>query len=220
MPIRAVFFDLDDTLCNTIGTREARARRAFEALRRERPNLDGDAFVSRVMEPAGPLLVRGVPAVVNELGLALTPGGRDALALWYFVGCAEMLRPIDGVPETVAALGRDYTLGIISNGDGPLQRAKLDALGLGIEHVVISAEIGCEKPDPRIFRHALSLAGVGAREAVFVGDRLDVDVGGAKASGMRAVWFNHWGGTLNDAATPPDAIIRHFDQLPAVLATI
>src|SRR3989304_8339620 len=86
MPIRAVFFDLDDTLCNTIGTREARARRAFEALRRERPNLDGDAFVSRVMEPAGPLLVRGVPAVVNELGLALTPGGRDALALWDFVG--------------------------------------------------------------------------------------------------------------------------------------
>ena len=220
MPIRAVFFDLDDTLCDTIGTREARARRAFDAIRGERPDLEVEAFVARVMEAAGPRLVRGVPAVLNELGLALTPGGSDALAPWYFVGCAEMLRPIDDVPQTVAALGRDYTLGIISNGDGPLQRAKLDALQFDFEHVVISGEIGCEKPDARIFRHALSLAGVQAHEAVFVGDRLDVDVGGAKASGMRAVWFNHWGGLLDSDSPHPDAVIQRFDQLPAALATI
>jgi phosphoglycolate phosphatase-like HAD superfamily hydrolase len=42
--IRAVFFDLDDTLCDTIGTREARARVAFESLAAERPELDGAAF--------------------------------------------------------------------------------------------------------------------------------------------------------------------------------
>ena len=47
-PILAVFFDLDDTLCDTIGTREARARLAFEALTRERPELEYEEFLARL----------------------------------------------------------------------------------------------------------------------------------------------------------------------------
>jgi FMN hydrolase / 5-amino-6-(5-phospho-D-ribitylamino)uracil phosphatase len=103
-----------------------------------------------------------------------------------------LLRPFEGVVETIDGLRGRYSLGVITNGDGKLQRAKWLRLNLGIELVVISAEFGFEKPDPRIFARACSLAGVAANEAVFVGDRLDVDVAGAKAAGIRAVWFNHW----------------------------
>ncbi len=220
MPIRAVFFDLDDTLCDTIGTREARARQAFEAIARERPALDGEAFVSRVMEPTGDRVVRGVPAVVRDLGLGGSEAGRAAIGAWFFDGCIELLCAFEGVGETVERLRGDHALGVITNGDGKLQRAKSLRLELGIELVVISAECGFEKPDPRIFAHAVSLAGVEPREAVFVGDRLDVDIAGAQAAGMRAVWFNHWGGSLNGTTAEPDAVIERFGELPGVLAKL
>jgi len=219
-PIRAVFFDLDDTLCDTIGTREARARLAFDAIARERPDLDRETFIARVMEPVGERIVRGVPAIAEELGLAWTEAGRAAIGAWFFVGCIELLRPLNGVTQTVERLSSAYKLGVITNGDGKLQRFKWLQLNLGIELLVISAECGFEKPDRRIFEHACSLAGIEPREAVFVGDRLDIDVAGARAAGMRAVWFNHWGGSLDGASSAPDAVISRFEDLPAALATM
>ena len=220
MTIRAVFFDLDDTLCDTIGTREARALVAFESLAGEQPELDREEFVARVMEPRSERVVRGVPGVVEELGLAGSVAGRRAIAAWSFEGCIEFLRAFDGVAETVDRLRYDYTLGVITNGDGKLQRAKWLRMNLAIKLVVISAECGFEKPDRRIFAHACSLAGTDASDAVFVGDRLDVDIAGAKAAGMRAVWFNHWGGTLDGVSVRPDAVITRFDQLPGAIARL
>jgi len=216
-PIRAVFFDLDDTLCDTIATREARARLAFEALAGEYAHLDGEAFVSRVMERRDERDVRGVPAVIHELGIVETEAGRAAIGAWFFEGCIELLRPLEGVAETIEWLRRDYALGVITNGGGKLQRAKWLHLQLGIDLVVISAECGFEKPDPRIFEYALSFAGFEPRETIFVGDRLDVDIAGARAAGMRAVWFNHWGGSHDGASAAPDAVIERLVALPSVL---
>lgn len=101
-----------------------------------------------------------------------------------------------------------------------MQRGKIAHFGLDryLRWLVISEGIGLRKPDLRIFQYALSLAGVEPQEAIFVGDRLDMDVGGAKAGGMRAVWFNHWGGTLDGESPQPDAIIERFSELPEAVA--
>ncbi len=65
-------------------------------------------------------------------------------------------------------------------------------MGIGelLEVMVISDEVGMKKPDPRIFRMALERLEVGAEEAVFVGDNLELDIAGARGVGMRAVWLN------------------------------
>jgi len=91
---------------------------------------------------------------------------------------------------------------------------------LSFRYLIVSASAGYEKPDVRIFQDALSLAGVEPAEAVFVGDRLDVDIAGAKTAGMRAVWFNHWGGSLDGASPGPDAVIESFSELPGVLKAL
>ena len=66
--VRAVFFDLDDTLCDTIGTREARARRAFEGLCRMQAGFDAETLVRRALEPLS--AYRGVlPWQVEPPGL-------------------------------------------------------------------------------------------------------------------------------------------------------
>src|SRR6059036_1576585 len=100
-PIRAVFFDLDDTLCDTTGTREARARLAFEALAREKNGLDQAWFLERVLEPIVPTAVRGVPEVAAELGLAETAGGRRAMDIWFFDGVWDLLKPLPDVVPTI-----------------------------------------------------------------------------------------------------------------------
>ena len=221
-PIRAVFFDLDDTLCDTIGTREARARLAFECLCQTHSELDRDVLVKRALEPRDePRSAVGVRGVLMELGLLETAAGTAALeaARYYY----EPLCLFDGVKETLAELMGSYELGVITNWESEdEQRRKVEHLAVdsSFRYFIVSGSAGFEKPDLRIFEHACGLAGVESREAVFVGDRLDVDIAGAKAAGMRAVWFNHWGGSLDGASPGPDAVIERFGELPGVLARL
>jgi putative hydrolase of the HAD superfamily len=220
--VRAVFFDLDDTLCDTIGTRDARARRAFECLCRIQSGLDLEVLVRRALEPlAEPRSAVGVRGVLEELGLLDKEAGIAALeAIRHHY---EPLCLVDGVKETLEDLACVYQLGVITNWDSEdEQQRKLRHLGLDstFRYFVVSAAAGYEKPDPRIFAHACSLAGIEPCQALFVGDRLDVDVGGAKAAGMRAVWLNHWGGALDGASPGPDAVIERFADLPAAVAAI
>jgi putative hydrolase of the HAD superfamily len=55
-------------------------------------------------------------------------------------------------------------------------------------------------------------------EAVFVGDRADIDVAGARGVGMRAVWINREAEALPEGAPAPDHEIRDLQELPALLA--
>jgi putative hydrolase of the HAD superfamily len=220
--VRAVFFDLDDTLCDAVGSRPQRVRKALEVFCQNDRGYDLEALLVKALE-AHPSLdreVRGLRSVFAELGLGESAGARAAYASYasYF----EPLRLFEGVAETLRRLSRRRRLGIITNGVESVQQGKIRFFRLEpyLECAVISEAIGIRKPDPRIFQHALSLAAVEPGEAVFVGDRLDVDIAGAKASGMRAVWFNHWGGSLDGASPGPDAVIERFSELAVVLKTL
>jgi FMN phosphatase YigB (HAD superfamily) len=76
---------------------------------------------------------------------------------------------------------------------------------------------GCYKPDAAIFRHALQKAGVQPYEAVHIGDIPEVDVAGAQGAGLRGVWFNPSANEVT-SAVKPDATVRDFSELPALLA--
>jgi HAD superfamily hydrolase (TIGR01509 family) len=221
MPLRAIFFDLDDTLCDTIGARPQRARNAFGPLCRDNLHLDIEALIARCLEPLEePRSIRGPRVVLAELGLEGTPAGEEVMR--RFLGEHEHLVLFPGARGVIVALSRRYTLGIITNAAEWYQAAKLRHVGLEpyFRHVLISGAFGCAKPDPRIFRHALTLAGVAPHEAVFVGDRLDLDVAGAKAVGMHAIWFNHWGGEVREGDARPDATIRHLSELPGAIEAL
>ena len=68
-------------------------------------------------------------------------------------------------------------------------------LGLArfFDTIVDSTEVGIEKPDVRIFEHALREMKVAAAEAVYVGDVFKVDVLGARAAGLRPILFDPHG---------------------------
>ena len=103
--------------------------------------------------------------------------------------------PFEGAAEALADLRRrGYRLGVITNWD-PSARGILAAHGLDgfFEQVVVSCEVGCEKPDRRIFDLAAGAAGVRPAECLYVGDNYYVDAVGARGAGMESVIVNRFG---------------------------
>jgi putative hydrolase of the HAD superfamily len=81
-----------------------------------------------------------------------------------------------------------------------------------VDGVVTSAEVGAAKPAPRVFQRAVAVAGVSPGEALHVGDKVDNDIEGAAAAGVRGVLLQREG-------EPPPGVdaIRSLDELPALL---
>jgi FMN phosphatase YigB (HAD superfamily) len=117
-------------------------------------------------------------------------------------------------------LARRHRLAIVSNFDyAPTVRGILGDAGVIdlFAAVVVSDEVGWRKPKPAIFEEALRRVGVGARQALFVGDRPDIDVAGAHAVEIDAVWINRAGAPLPDGVRPPQFEIRDLTELPAIV---
>jgi putative hydrolase of the HAD superfamily len=58
------------------------------------------------------------------------------------------------------------------------------------ENVIISEDVGINKPDRRIFEYALSKANASKEESIMIGDSLEADVRGALDFGIKAIYFN------------------------------
>jgi putative hydrolase of the HAD superfamily len=108
------------------------------------------------------------------------PGAREALAQFHQWGL-----PMAAVSNT-------------SFGEHVI-RSELAKYGLTdhLAFVLVSSDYSVRKPHVLLFETAAARLNVAAKDIWFVGDRLDTDVAGAKASGMTAVWFN------SDGRTPP-----------------
>lgn len=110
-------------------------------------------------------------------------------ALYTRFGDPDAWRLYDDVSPVLGDLRRrGLKLGIVSNWDTRLRKI---CAGLGVDRlvdfIVISAEAGVRKPDPRIFEEALRRAQVRAEETIHVGDLPDEDIEGARRAGIRGV---------------------------------
>ena len=86
---------------------------------------------------------------------------------------------------------KGYTLGVISNNDGFTEN-KCREVGINsyFDFMLDSTNLNMIKPDPRIFRHALSQAQLSPEEVVHIGDMYGSDVMGAHNAGLDAIWLN------------------------------
>jgi HAD superfamily hydrolase (TIGR01549 family) len=122
--------------------------------------------------------------------------------------------------ELLERLRRKHRLAVVSNFDyTPTARYVLEREGVAdlFDTIVVSDAVGWRKPAPEIFTHALAELGVPAAHALFVGDRVDLDVAGAQASGMRAVWINRAAEALPEGTRPPEFEIRDLVELAEIL---
>lgn len=124
------------------------------------------------------------------------------------------------VEEVLKTLQESYQLALLTNGAADMQRDKIAGSHLEpyFKTIVISGEVGIGKPDPQIFRLALTPLAAQPSEAVMVGDSLFRDISGAQQTGIKAIWINRCGMNEPEAAIIPDAQITSLTRLPAVLA--
>jgi putative hydrolase of the HAD superfamily len=134
-------------------------------------------------------------------------------------------RFLDGALERLSAsvkllgqLSHRYRLGIVSNFYGNLATV-CDEVGLGplLTVVVDSARVGCLKPAPQIFLHALAGLGAEPAEAVFVGDSLVRDMAGARGVGMAHIWLTPGESSGTEACCPNDPVVHTLDGVRELL---
>jgi putative hydrolase of the HAD superfamily len=98
----------------------------------------------------------------------------------------------EGARKVLAYLQKKYTLHIISNGFKETTLTKMDLSGLNpyFSNVIISEEVGVNKPDKAVFQYAIDKATAKVDESIMIGDSLEADIYGAQNFGMKAIFFN------------------------------
>jgi HAD superfamily hydrolase (TIGR01549 family) len=211
--VRAVLFDLDDTLFD----HQHSARTALDAVRSAHECFAGcapDEF-ERAHTEFLEQLHRRVIAGELDIGTARRERFRRlfaasgvraddeliaAVAAGYRRRYLASWRAVPGALQLLAALKPRARLGIVSNNLFNEQREKVLYCGFAphVDALVVSERAGVSKPDPRIFRIALEQLQCRPDESVMIGDSWGTDVAGARAAGIRPIWFNRSGGACPD----------------------
>ncbi|MEW2358049.1 HAD family hydrolase [Spirillospora sp. NPDC029432] len=211
-PIRAVFFDIGETLINEA---EIYGRWADWL---------------------------GVPrhTFLTKLGSILATGGTHMDLLEYFrpgfdlekeqrrraeAGVPNGFGPADLYPDAAPCLARLRSQGLYVGvaGNQPVEAGEqFAALGLEADVVGISDVWGVQKPAREFFARCAELAGVPAGEILYVGDRVDNDVRPALAFGMQAAFLRRgpWGFILDDPAALAECtfVLDDLESLPDLVA--
>lgn len=111
----------------------------------------------------------------------------------YLDRLAQCTLLVDGAIELLKWIKeRGEATGILSNGFTEVQYRKINNSGLApyIDHIVLSDEIGINKPDVRIFRHAEKVAGERPEHCIMIGDNPDTDLRGAIDAGWHPIYFD------------------------------
>ncbi len=230
MPIRAVLWDVDDTLFDYTGSDRAGALRHIEAERLLARHPSPEAALARwreVMEEQFARFVSGELGFLEHrrerarafLGTPLPDAEADA---WFgrYVALYEQAWTLfpDAVPALDALTPR-YRHGVLSNSSAAVQERKLRRLGIRerMETLLCADEIGHAKPAPEAFRAGCAALGLPPREVAYVGDRYDIDACAASEAGLHGVWLDRTGAPGASPATGVTGVAAEAGEAPGTL---
>ena len=185
MPIRAIFFDVGETLVD-----EHRLYRDYAM----RMDVTYEYFLAKIEEA----MARREPTA--NVFAAVRPGfdfkaaraQRDAEGKRFVVGPHDLYP--DAAPSLSALKARGYLIGIVGN-QPAAAGAMLRESGLAADIIATSEGWGVAKPDAAFFQKIIEAAGMQAQQIAYVGDRVDNDVLPARAAGMWPILIRRgpWG---------------------------
>lgn len=243
--IKAVTFDLWDTLIHDDSDEPKRAAQGLRNKRDERRHLVwqalngiqpisleesvlafdvADAAFNNIWKQHSVTwtVEERVDVILNGLGRTLPSDAYEQLI--NDLGFMEVdiaPDPIEGVRDALADLSQRYALSIVSDAimtPGAGLRDLLEKYGLRefFKGFAFSDEVGYAKPHPSMFESAAGQLGVAVEEMVHIGDRDHNDVKGPQALGMKAILFTATRDNDKDA-TSADAVCASHAELPGVI---
>ena len=198
MQIKAVLFDLDDTLWPLLPLIEHAELTLYNWMQDQVPGVTQSYSLQELrsqrvgMVPEDARFRYDLWALRHAaLSRVFLEQGEDVAkvecAMQIFAAARNQVSLYQDVVPGLTALGEHVVLGSISNGF-----ADLEKIGLAAHFRVSLAahQFGCAKPDPAIFLAACATLGVAPENALYVGDDLICDVHGSQQAGLRSVWMN------------------------------
>lgn len=201
--IKAVIFDLDDTLyayepldreagkrvqdftCQRLGISEDTYLEAYQFGRTETKKQLGNVGAShnRLLYFQKALEYLKIKPIPMSLQMYEMYWGTFIDQMQLYPGAREFINKLHE-KGIVIAICTDLT--------SHIQHRKIEALGVSddISYLITSEEAGKEKPAPEMFELCLRKLGLSANEVCYIGDSYKKDIEGAKACGMKAVWFH------------------------------
>ncbi len=226
--IKAILFDLDNTLMDFLMFKKETAMAAARAMRENGlPAEEKEIYekIFAIYDRMGIECQKTFHEVVKPYGLDINKSEliQQAAITAYLKKKFETLRPYPEVKPVLAKLrGMGLKLGVVS--DAPRNKAwqRLVITGLQDEfELVITHSDTLElKPHPSPFRLALERLGANADEVLFVGDNPARDIAGAKKIGMKTCLAKYGCQDYSEEMDVTDFRIGKFEELIEVMEKI
>jgi putative hydrolase of the HAD superfamily len=218
-PIRAICFDLDNTLWDVWPVIERAEHSMYEFLAARYPKIVAALTVEAMREAREETAAR-YPQMKHDFTFLRKQTLREhAAEFGYAEGMVEEAFEVfirarndvelyEDVLPGLERLSRRYRLFTASNGNADLAQIGLKHF---FERTVAARDVGALKPDPLIFRKAIEGTDLAMHEVLYVGDDPELDVVGARTAGMQPVWIDRLG-----TAPWPD----HLEPPPLKVCTV
>lgn len=240
--LKALFLDLDETLCDTRGANERAKQLMAENIEAQYgANINGqslaDAYLAGIYREWNDAQRRRYMPIIEQQGEGkfrlqlirdlLTEQAVDTISNETAQAFQERfdsdrLKAFDfypGIAEFLVETRKLFTLVVITNGPEFSQIPKIERVNLAeyVDHIIIGGQEPEQKPAPSIFYKALKLANCQAHEAVHLGDSLASDIAGAHNSGITSVWIQHQQPLDAELGINPHHTVLHPNEIPALI---
>lgn len=240
--LKAVIFDLDDTLVDARAAFEIAIDQSFRTLDETLSDDESELALHlwrTDVEGHYRAYTRGELAyneqrearlrhIAAELGLPAPD--EEQVHTWVLTWDAAFRSAWRAFPDVLPTVGwaeeRGLATGVLTNAHADLQQEKLQATGLGQLPLLVTLDtFGVGKPDPRVFQEACRLLEVDPDQALYIGDEFDVDARAALDAGLHGAWLlrpgHAKGGRYDDDPAGAQAagvhVLGSLAQLPQLL---
>lgn len=194
--IKAVFFDMDDTLYDTSGFAAIARRAAVKSMVHNGLNCtedEGYDLLMDIVKDKGSNYDKHFNILTKEVN-----GSEDSLIIvngiitYHNTKFAMLKIQPDAFSTLLYLKSKSYKVGLITNGKELKQWEKLVRLGIYpfFDEIVTSESVGVEKPDPEIYEIAMNRLNVTSGTSIMIGNNFDVDIMGAYNVGMQSMIIN------------------------------
>ena len=137
----------------------------------------------------------------------------------YLKKLGEGIFPFKSTEKLCKYLHSKYKIGIVTNGIKEVQysRIKNSSISNYIDKIIISDEVGVNKPDKKIFEYAMNYFEISDKKTVImIGDSLEADIKGGQNAGIDTCWVN-LRNNVNDTGIVPKYEVNKLEKLFEIL---
>lgn len=238
MNYKLVLIDLDDTLFDYPKTEKTAFRNTFEELgffvKSELSNDKKEEIYEKVKDrykdvnlqlwkdlekgavDKDRLKIVRFEKIIGEFDLKYDPYKMSEL---YLKKLGEGIFPFEATEKLCEYLHSKYKVGIVTNGIKEVQHSRIEnsTIAKYIDKIIISDEVGVNKPDKRIFEYAMNYFEIMDKsEVIMIGDSLGADIKGGQNAGIDTCWVN-LRNNVNDTGIIPKYEVNKLEKLFEIL---